>query len=68
MATANSTRRLSPPEAAQFLGVKLNTLGIWRCTKRHPLNFLKVGRKIYYLLDDLEKFQESRTTYVRIGG
>lgn len=47
---------LSRREAAQHLGVTEGTLAIWKCTKRYPLPYLKVGRKVKYRLSDLEAF------------
>ena len=40
---------------AEYLGVKANTMEIWRCQKRGP-KFYKVGRCVVYDLDDLEAF------------
>lgn len=48
-------------ESAQFLGVKPTTLQIWRCTKRYPLPYIKVGRLVRYRQSDLEAFLTSRT-------
>jgi len=43
------------PAAAEFLGVRPNTLEIWRHQKRGP-KFYRVGRCIVYDLEDLETF------------
>jgi len=43
------------PAAAEFLGVRPNTLEIWRHQKRGP-KFYRVGRCIVYGLEDLEAF------------
>ncbi|MDZ4145690.1 MAG: helix-turn-helix domain-containing protein [Burkholderiales bacterium] len=48
-------------ESAQFLGVKPTTLQIWRCTKRYPLPYIKVGRLVRYRQSDLEAFLNLRT-------
>ncbi|WP_041388845.1 helix-turn-helix domain-containing protein [Polaromonas sp. JS666] len=48
-------------ESAEFLGVKPTTLQIWRCTKRYPLPYIKVGRLVRYRQSDLEAFLTSRT-------
>lgn len=53
--------RINPKEAAKILGVSVDTLAVWRCTKRYPLSYIKMGRKVFYRLVDLEKFIESRT-------
>lgn len=39
---------LTPPEAAAALRTTVKTLAVWRCTKRHGVPFIKVGRKIWY--------------------
>ena len=48
-------------ESALFLGVKPTTLQIWRCTKRYPLPYIKVGRLVRYRQSDLEAFLRGRT-------
>jgi len=52
---------LTPQQAADYLGVTVGTLGIWRCSRRYPLPFVKVGRKVCYLKSDLDTFIERRT-------
>jgi DNA-binding Xre family transcriptional regulator len=52
---------LSRKEAAQFLGVKENTLAIWACNKRYNLPVIKVGRLCKYRLSDLISFLDERT-------
>jgi len=54
-------RLLSPAEAAELLGVKENTLAVWRTTGRYPLKYVKVGRSVKYRLADVEKFIERNT-------
>lgn len=58
---ARSARdRLAPPEAAEYLGVKVDTLASWRCTKAHRIPYLKIGRLIYYRRPDLDRWLDSR--------
>jgi hypothetical protein len=53
---------LRPPAfAAAFLNTTVGTLAVWRCTRRYPLRFVRVGRKIMYRLRDLESFIDDRT-------
>jgi hypothetical protein len=58
---------LNPPvqvddkQAADALGVKPNTLAVWRSTGRYDLPFLKVGRLVKYRVSDLAAFLASRT-------
>jgi hypothetical protein len=47
--------------AAEILGVTPGTLSVWRCTRRYPLPYIKVGRAVRYRLGDLDKFLASRT-------
>jgi excisionase family DNA binding protein len=59
---------LTSVEAAAFLGVKKETLAIWRCTKRYNLPFVRVGRLIKYRKSDLIAFLESRSSDVIDSG
>lgn len=56
----NGERLLAPPPAADFLGVKVQTLAAWRCTKRYPLPYVRVGRSIRYRESDLRAFLDAR--------
>jgi len=67
-----STCELSPTlpalctreQAAEYLGVKPQTLAVWLSTRRYRLPVVKVGSLVRYRLSDLERFLESRT----VGG
>lgn len=50
------TDRLSRDQAAAFLGLRPKTLAVWACTGRHSLPMVKVGRRVFYELADLEAF------------
>lgn len=52
-------RTLRTPEAAKYLGIRPNTLDIWRCQKKGP-KFHRLGRSIIYLREDLDAYLESR--------
>tara|TARA_Y100000389_G_C17400450_1_gene485025 strand:- start:417 stop:617 length:201 start_codon:yes stop_codon:yes gene_type:complete len=52
---------LTRKEAAEFLGIKENTLAIWHCSKRYKLPVIKVGRLCKYRSSDLLQFLEERT-------
>lgn len=52
---------LTEIEAAELLGIKPQTLSVWRCVKRYPLPYIRVGRNIRYRLSACEQFLESRT-------
>ena len=60
----DATALVSPTDAAAMLGVTVATLAIWRCTRRYPLPYTKIGRKVMYRAADLEAFVDSRT----VGG
>ena len=53
--------RLPPSEAAQYLGVKPQTLAAWRCTGRQSLRYIKIGSRIFYRQSDLDEFLNRRT-------
>ncbi|MEW6756378.1 MAG: helix-turn-helix domain-containing protein [Candidatus Latescibacterota bacterium] len=46
-------------EAARFLGVGHRTLDNWRSQGRGP-RYARVGRRVVYLVADLERFLQSR--------
>ncbi|WP_031429853.1 helix-turn-helix domain-containing protein [Methylomicrobium agile] len=57
-----ATQQLFPPkQAADYLGVKVSTLEVWRSTKRYNIPYVKVGRLVKYRQSDLDAFLESRT-------
>ena len=51
---------LTPQDVADRLGVSTTTLSTWRCTKRYPLPYVKVGRLVRYRLADIEAFEVAR--------
>lgn len=51
---------LTQAEAAVFLQVKPKTLGIWRCTKKYNLPYIKIGGKVRYALSDLKNWLKER--------
>lgn len=55
------TRLLTPDQAASLLGLSVETLNVWRCTKRYKLPYVKTGRLVRYKLSDIEAFIESQT-------
>ena len=58
---ATRPKLLTEAEAADYLGVKPQTLCAWRCTRRYNLRFIKVGRLVRYRFEDLEAFLAERT-------
>ena len=57
----NTANLLNNNEAAAYIGVLPKTLEIWRCTKRYPIPFIKVGRLVKYRKSDLDNFLDERT-------
>lgn len=55
---------LTPAQTAELLGIKEQTLTVWRCTKRYPLAYVKVGRSVMYREADVRHFIESRLQQV----
>jgi excisionase family DNA binding protein len=47
--------------AAEYLGVTVATLEVWRSTKRYNIPYIKVGRLVKYRKSALDAFLESRT-------
>lgn len=53
---------LTTEEAAAALRLKsAGTLAVWRTSKRYPLRFVRIGRKIFYKAEDIQAFIEART-------
>lgn len=50
--------KLTPSEAAQFLGFRTNTLAVWRCHGKGPI-YHKTGGRVRYELQDLEDYFQS---------
>lgn len=53
-------------EAAEYLGIKPQTLAVWACTHRYNLPYIKVGRLVKYSRDVLDRFVAERQ--VNVGG
>ena len=56
-----SSDLLTREQAADFLGIKPQTLAVWHTTKRYNLPFIKVGSRVRYRRSDLERFLNERT-------
>src|SRR2546426_4480469 len=54
-------RLLTEQETARILGVSPQTLTTWRCTRRYPLRFLKVGHLVRYSEHDVLEFLNRST-------
>lgn len=52
---------LTPGQAAEFIGVRAQTLAVWRTTGRYDLPFVKAGRLVRYRLADVKEWLRQRT-------
>jgi hypothetical protein len=52
---------LTPKETADALHTTPEVLAQWRYKKRYPLAFVRVGRRIFYRVADVQKFLALRT-------
>lgn len=57
----NNDKLMTPQEVATFIGVSIETLNVWRATRRYRLPYIKVGRLVRYRLTDILAFLETRT-------
>lgn len=55
---------ITEKEAAQILGIKPQSLAVWRMNGEN-LSFIRIGRLIRYRREDLEHWIEGQT--VRVG-
>lgn len=60
MAPVFKSNLMTPEQVADYLGVSVETLNVWRCTKRYNLPYVKAGRLVRYRLQDVEAFVASR--------
>lgn len=61
MTGTKKTKLLTPEEVRARLDLKnVKTLALWRSTKRYNLPYIKVGRNVRYLEDDVEEFLRLR--------
>jgi Helix-turn-helix domain len=58
------TRLLTPHQTRERLGVSIGTLAVWRCTRRYNLPFVRVGSKVMYREEDVERFISSRRVMI----
>lgn len=47
---------MTPRDAAVYIGVKINTLAVWRMTNKYELPFVKLGKVIRYRKSDLDEW------------
>jgi excisionase family DNA binding protein len=63
---------LTTSETAAYLGVTEGTISVWRCTRRYPIPYIKIGRLVKYRKSALDAFLAQRTigasTSIHEGG
>ena len=47
---------MTPRDAAVYIGVKINTLAVWRMTNKYGLPFVKLGKVVRYRKTDLDEW------------
>lgn len=52
---------LTARQAADILGVRTQTLALWRSTGAHGLPYIKVGTSVRYRRSELDAWLRSRT-------
>jgi excisionase family DNA binding protein len=57
--TVADDRLLTRTQAADYLGLRPQTLAAWYCTGRHDLPAFKVGRLVKYRKADLDEWLAS---------
>lgn len=67
MTQLNTSYLYSRDEAADYLGLKSQTLDVWASTKRYNLKYIKVGRLAKYRKEDLDDFLARRTVNIEDG-
>jgi len=60
MAPIFKSNLMTPEQVSAYLGVSVETLNVWRCTKRYNLPYVKAGRLVRYRIEDVEAFIASR--------
>jgi len=59
-------KKLNTKEAAEFLGLKPNTLEVWRSdTKKKGPKYSKMGSRVLYDINDLEEYFISRSVHTK---
>lgn len=54
-------KMLTDDQAAEMLGLRPQTLAVWRCTGRGGLPYVQLGRAIRYRASDVEAYIAANT-------
>jgi len=57
----NKFKLLTPEQVSKILGITIGTLQIWRTTGRYNFPFVKIGSRVMYREEDIQKFINDRT-------
>jgi excisionase family DNA binding protein len=52
--------QMTNEQAAEYIGVKPQTLAVWRTTGRYDLKFYKIGSSVRYRRTDLDAWMNKR--------
>lgn len=61
MAVLEYPELMTRKQAAEFLGVREQTLAAWATAGRYGLRFFKAGRSVRYAKSDLDQFLAARS-------
>lgn len=53
---------LSAAQVAMLLGISPQTLAVWRMTGKYGLSYLKIGGRVRYSKDEVERWLKQRTS------
>lgn len=56
---SSSTKFLNDRAAAEIMGLQVQTLRNWRCSRKGP-SYVKAGRAVRYDITDVMSFMQSR--------
>jgi len=54
----NTNNLISRKQAAQYLGIKEQTMAAWASNHRNDLPYIKIGSRAMYEIDDLDAFKQ----------
>ncbi|TCO69710.1 helix-turn-helix domain-containing protein [Chromatocurvus halotolerans] len=58
--SSNVSKLLTPDQVGDILGVTPHTLAVWRSEGRYELPYIKTGRLVRYLMEDVQTFIQAR--------
>lgn len=53
---------MTAKQAAEYLGIKVQTMALWRCKKMYDLAYIRVGGKIFYQKSVIDEWVKSRSS------